>query len=118
MAKKKGENGGTSPEKTLCMKKGKKLLLAGSGKAVATRSMVFFHSLSSLAVRRSVVLSFSPVTQGAISPGSYQAAPAAEEESVAFSAAIRQKIWWRIGRSGELFHHGEKGIWSKTKKEQ
>ena len=97
------------------MKKGQKFLPADSGTAVATRSMVSPHSLSSLAVRRSVVWSFSPVTQGAISPGSYQAAPAAEEEAVVFSAAIRQKIWWRIGGSGELFRCGKKGIWSKTK---
>lgn len=69
-----------------------------------------------LTVRRSFVLSFSPVTQGAISPGSYRAAPAAEDEPVAFSTAIRQEIWWIIGGSSELFFCGEKGIWSKTKR--
>ena len=90
---------------------------AGFGAAVATRSAVSFHSLS-LAVRRSAVWSFSPATQGASSPGSYQAEPAAEEEAVAFSAGIKQKMWWKIGRSGELFRCGEKGIWSKTEKEQ
>ena len=41
MAKKKGENGGTSPEEMLCIKKVKKVLPAGFGTAVATRSMVF-----------------------------------------------------------------------------
>ena len=65
-----------------------------------------------------MVWSFSPVTQGTSSPGSYQAEPGAEEEAVVFSAAIEQKIWWKTGRSGEIFHCGEKGIWSKTKKEQ
>ena len=97
---------------------GEKLLPASSGTAMATRSVVSPHSFSSLAIRRSIVWSFSPVTQGAISSGSYQAAPAAKEEAVAFSAAIRQKIWWIIGRTGELFCCGERGIWSKTKKEQ
>ena len=58
------------------------------------------------------------MTLGSSSPGSYQAEPAAEEEVVVFSAANKQEIWWRIGRSREPFCCGEKGIWSKTKKEQ
>ena len=40
MAKKKGDYEGTIPEKTLCTKKGKKLLPAGSGTAVATGEKV------------------------------------------------------------------------------
>ena len=102
----------------MCLKKGKKVLPVGSDAAVATQSDVSFHSLSSLAVTRSVLWRFSPFMQGANSPGSYQAEPAAGAGATVFLAAIKQNIWGEIDRSGEFFCCGEKGIWSKTKKEQ
>ena len=58
---------------TLLMKKGKKVLPAGSGTAELARSSVFPLSLLSPAVSRNVTARFFSETLGASRAGSYQA---------------------------------------------
>ena len=59
---------GHQPRVDVVHEEGEKVLFVGSSAAVVTRSAISFHSLSSLAVRRSTVWSFYPATQAVATP--------------------------------------------------